>query len=115
MKPISITMDGKPLFAKAEEATLPWERMRGLLGIEALDAQYALVFRRCPRIHCKGMKIPIDVASLDKRGTVLDARRVNPGEMGPALKGCSTVIEMRAGRAAELGIEQGRQISLKRK
>ena len=115
MKSTDIILNGKSLFAKAEEATLPWERMRGLLGIEALDAEYALVFKHCPRVHCKGMKIPIDVVSLDRAGTVLDARCVNPGEMGPALKGCSAVIEMRAGRAAEVGIEKGREIVLKRR
>ena len=110
MRPAKLFLDGRAILPKAEEARLPRERMRGLLGIEALDADYALVFRHCPQVHCKGMKIPIDVVSLDKRGRILDASTVAPGLMGPRVRGCSSVIEMRAGRAAELGMRPGRQV-----
>lgn len=107
MRKAVLKLDGRPVFAYAVEATWPWERMRGLLGRKHLDDEFAMVFKRCPRIHCKGMSITIDVVSLAKNGTVLDARPVKPGEMGPKLHGCSTVVEMREGRAAELGIKPG--------
>ncbi len=112
MRSARLLLDGAPVLPGAVEAVWPWERMRGLLGRKGLDADFAMVFRRCPRIHCKGMSIIIDVVSLDKWGGVLDARAVAPGEMGPKIKGCSTVVEMAQGRAGELGIRPGRKLSL---
>lgn len=107
MRKAVLKLDGTPVLAHAVEATWPWERMRGLLGRKNLDTEFAMVFKHCPRIHCKGMSITIDVVSLAKDGTVLDARAVRPGEMGPKLAHCHTVVEMAEGRAAEVGIKPG--------
>ncbi len=112
MRAAVLKLDGQQVLPGAVEAVWPWERMRGLLGRRNIDEDFAMVFRRCPRIHCKGMSTTIDVVSLAKDGSVLDARAVHPGEMGPKVPHCATVVEMRRGRAAELGIAPGRMVTI---
>ena len=45
---------------------------------------------------------------------MLAVATVYPGQMGPAVKDCRTCVEMRAGRAAELGISPGAVLRTKR-
>lgn len=106
--------DGMELFAEAWEATGPVERMRGLIGTDGIAEGTCMAFARCPRIHCKGMRYPIDVLTLDRSGRVLDARRVDPGEMGPRAKGAWWAVECAAGTAERLGIEPGQTIEVTR-
>ncbi|MBL6463366.1 MAG: DUF192 domain-containing protein [Senegalimassilia sp.] len=106
---------GRELFADACEMVGIVERMRGMTALaEAPADDFAMIFRLCPRVQCKAMRFPIDVAHLDRDGHVLAVATVAPGQMGPAVKGCRTCVEMRAGRAAELGIEPGCVLRAKR-
>lgn len=100
--------EGRVLLADACEMTGFIERMRGMTALADAPADdFAMIFRRCPRVQCKAMRFPIDVAHLDRDGRVLAVATVYPGQMGPAVKGCRTCVEMREGRAAELGIAPG--------
>lgn len=103
---------GKVLLPDGREMRGFFERMRGMSGMTEVDEGFAMVFRRCGRIQCKSMRIPIDVAHLDGAGRVLQVGTVEPGEMGPKVPGCRTCVEMRAGRAAELGIAPGSALSI---
>ena len=51
------------------------ERMRGLLGRVALDADHALWLEPCNAVHTFGMRFPIDVVFIDGRGCVLSIHR----------------------------------------
>lgn len=107
--------EGRVLLADGCEMTGLIERMRGMTALADEPADdFAMIFRRCPRVQCKAMRFPIDVAHLDRDGRVLAVATVAPGQMGPAVKGCRTCVEMRAGRAAELGISPGAVLRTKR-
>ena len=103
---------GRVLFSDGRDMTGFFERMRGMDGMTEVSPSFAMVFRRCGRIQCKAMKVPIDVAHLDADGRVLLACTVYPGQMGPKVKGCKTCVEMAEGRAVALGIEEGSALRL---
>ena len=102
-----VSESGRVLFSDGRDMTGFFERMRGMDGMREVSPAFAMVFRRCGRIQCKAMKVPIDVVHLDADGRVLAACTVYPGQMGPKVKGCKTCVEMAEGRAAELKIEAG--------
>lgn len=81
------------------------ERNKGLLGTDGLDG--ALWIRGCNSVHCVGMRYPIDVVHLSRRGQVLAVVRMRPGSIGlPRLRG-RAVLELPAGQADRLGIRPG--------
>lgn len=82
--------DGTPLEFRVLSG--PLERMRGLLGTQCDAAPVALV--PCRSIHTFGMRYPIDVAFVSKRGLVLGAAQ----NVGPA--------RLLAARGARLTLEQ---------
>ena len=49
-----------------------WSRSRGLLGRPALDTGEGLLLTPCRSIHMFGMRFPLDVAFLDRDGTVVE-------------------------------------------
>ncbi len=51
-------------------------RRRGLLGTAGIDG--ALWITRCPSVHMVGMRYPIDVAVVDRDGTVLLVTTLRP-------------------------------------
>lgn len=103
---------GRVLLSDGREMTGFFERMRGMDGMTDVPPSFAMVLRRCGRIQCKAMKVPIDVAHLDGEGRVLLACTVYPGQMGPKVAGCKTCVEMAEGRAEALGIEKGCRLEL---
>lgn len=115
MERLTITRDGERLFCTVDEATGFLERLRGLSGRDAVAERYAMAFRRCPRIHCRGMRVPIDVVTCDEAGMVLDARTVAPGRLGPKLEGAYWAIECREGAAGRLGLGPGQRLEIERR
>ena len=74
------------------------ERATGLLGRRDLDPWTALVLRRCRSVHSVGMRFPIDVVVIDRRGRVVRIVPLRPGRfMPPSLRG-THIIEVAAGR-----------------
>lgn len=112
MRKVKVMRGFTELFGEAEEAVGFFERLRGLTKATELADGYCLAFARCPRIHCHGMRIPIDVITLTDTGLVIDARTVEPGKLGPKLGGAYWALECRAGRAAELGIEKWQSLQI---
>ncbi|OUL97481.1 hypothetical protein CA603_02255 [Paraburkholderia hospita] len=83
------------------------ERMRGLLGRVALDADRALWLEPCNAVHTFGMRFPIDVVFIDRRGSVLSIHR-NVGRARVLV--CwraRAALEMRAHAAQASRIEVG--------
>ena len=114
MERLSVKRGGEELFETVDEATSFLERLVGLTGRTSVSERYAMAFGNCPRIHCHGMKVPIDVITCDELGTVLDVRTVRPGKLGAKRAGAWWAIECREGAAARLGIETGQRLSIER-
>jgi len=87
---------GGDVLCSLEVAGSAGERIRGLLGRDRLDG--ALLLPRCRSVHTLGMHFAIDVAFLDRRGTVVAVvapmRRWRVGRM--RLRG-RQVLEAEAG------------------
>jgi uncharacterized membrane protein (UPF0127 family) len=89
-------------------------RNRGLLGRSSLDRDTALILAPCNSIHTFFMKFPIDVAFIDKRGTIRRARAaVGPWRIQLSLTSFA-VIELEAGALERSGTRAGDQLVLSR-
>ncbi|MCO4695600.1 hypothetical protein LRR80_01651 [Streptomyces sp. RO-S4] len=79
-------------------------RTRGLLGRDSLDG--ALLLSPANSIHTFRMRMPIDVAYLDRRLRVVSVRTMSPGRLGRPRLRARHVIEAEAGAMEgwELGV-----------
>ncbi|WP_460601635.1 DUF192 domain-containing protein [Flexivirga lutea] len=104
--------DGRPVSACAVADTAR-SRRKGLLGTTAVEG--ALWLTRCPCVHMIGMRYPIDVAVLDKHGTVLHVTTLRPwsGMTRPRLRGATTV-ETAEGALAAWGVTRGDRLAVVR-
>jgi len=106
---------GTVLATRAGFALSRRERRRGLLGRESLEPGEALVFPRCRQVHMIGMKFPIDVLFLGKRGTVVArAPDLQPGRLSPWVRRARTAIELPAGVLAVTGTQVSDVIRIER-
>ncbi|MFI9807193.1 DUF192 domain-containing protein [Streptomyces sp. NPDC052301] len=80
-------------------------RTKGLLGRDAVDG--ALLLSPASGVHTFGMRIPIDVAYLDRRLTVLAVRTMPPGRLGLPRLRARHVLEAEAGVMAGWGLRAG--------
>ncbi|MEU0041984.1 DUF192 domain-containing protein [Streptomyces werraensis] len=80
-------------------------RTRGLLGRESLEG--ALLLSPANSIHTFRMRMPIDVAYLDRRLRVLDVRTMPPGRLGRPRVRARHVVEAEAGAMAGWGLGVG--------
>ncbi|GHI05281.1 hypothetical protein Scel_36020 [Streptomyces cellostaticus] len=85
-------------------------RTKGLLGRDALDG--AMLLSPASGVHTFGMRIPIDVAYLDRRLTVLAVRTMQPGRLGRPRLRARHVLEAEAGAMAEWGLDVGVQVTV---
>ena len=82
MKLGTLTHQGTPWIPRAERATALFDRLRGLLGRDALGPGAALLIDHCGDIHTLGMRFPIDVIFLDRAWRVIRiVRDVPPGRI----------------------------------
>ncbi|WP_151526324.1 DUF192 domain-containing protein [Serinicoccus kebangsaanensis] len=108
--PARLRVDGTDV-AAATVADTPATRRKGLLGTDRLEG--ALWITRCPTVHMVGMRYPIDVAVVDREGTVLHTATLRPwwGMTMPRWRASATV-EMPVGSLRDWGITRGRTLSL---
>ncbi|CAL9546429.1 DUF192 domain-containing protein [Streptomyces sp. enrichment culture] len=88
-----------------EIATSYRARTRGLLGRTAVDG--ALLLSPAGSIHTFGMRIPIDVAYLDRDLTVLSVRTMPPNRLGLPRPRARHVLEAEAGAMERWGLRRG--------
>jgi hypothetical protein len=86
--------------------------MRGLLGKGELGPDEALLIRPCSQVHSVGMQHPFDAVFCDADLRVLHVSTLERRRVSKYVRGAACCIELRAGRAAECGIEPGTQLSL---
>lgn len=91
----------------AARTETPWERSRGLLWREALQADEGLLISPCNAVHTFGMRYAIDLVYVTRDGRV---RKIIAGLKPRRLSGClraHAVLELAAGTAARLKLNQG--------
>ncbi|MBD0843091.1 DUF192 domain-containing protein [Streptomyces sp. TRM68416] len=99
------------------DASLPLEiassyraRTRGLLGRDRVDG--ALLVTPANSVHTFGMRIPIDVAYLDRRLTVISVRTMRPGRLGRPRLRARHVLEAEAGVMERWGLRVGVRVGV---
>ncbi|MEV5175675.1 DUF192 domain-containing protein [Streptomyces flaveolus] len=93
-----------------EIATSYRARTKGLLGRDAVDG--ALLLSPASGVHTFGMRIPIDVAYLDRRLTVIAVRTMRPGRLGLPRPRARHVLEAEAGAMAGWGLQPGVRVEV---
>ncbi|MGW2317909.1 DUF192 domain-containing protein [Streptomyces sp. NPDC001680] len=108
---------GKLIVPRETPVALPLEiavsyraRTKGLLGRDAVDG--ALLLSPASGVHTFGMRIPIDVAYLDRRLTVLAVRTMKPGRLGLPRLRARHVLEAEAGTMAGWGLRAGMRVGI---
>ncbi len=88
------------------EARSLWRRTRGLLGCseEKFRAGQGMWLAPCQGIHTIGMAFPIDVAYLDRNGTILRVyHRLAPFRIGALVLRAKGVLELPPGTLKATG------------
>lgn len=96
------------LIRKAWVAKDPFSRFLGLMGKKGIPADEAMVFPRCNSIHTFFMRFPIDVVMVAADGKVVEViEGMKAWRLLLPRWDAKHVIELKAGRARELGISVG--------
>ncbi|WP_328659137.1 DUF192 domain-containing protein [Streptomyces sp. NBC_00334] len=85
-------------------------RSKGLLGRSAVDG--AMLLTPASGVHTFRMRIPIDVAYLDRRFTVVAVRTMRPGRLGLPRLRSRHVLEAEAGAMAGWGLRVGVRVEI---
>lgn len=89
------------------------KRMVGLLGRAGLDEGEGLWIVPCNSIHTWFMRFPIDAVFVDKQGRVLRIyERLKPWRLTRIVRGAKAVLELPAGRVAQVGVSEGDELVL---
>jgi uncharacterized membrane protein (UPF0127 family) len=94
MEESAVSSDFAPM--RFEFASDLWSRVRGLLNPAICSRGEVLVLIPCNSIHTFGMKEPIDVAFVNRRGCVLKAQRFLPPNRLLSCKGATCTLERRS-------------------
>ncbi len=102
------TTRGRVLAERTLRTTTALERLKGLLGREALPRGEGLLIAPCDSIHTFFMRFPIDVLFLDGGGKVVRAvPNLVPWRATRLYLGARSVLELWAGALAETGTSDG--------
>ena len=113
MKHGSLYREGTLWVSRVERASAWFDRMRGLLGRDALGPAAALLIEHCGAVHTLGMRFAIDLVFLDRAWRVTRVvRNVRPGRFSvwggwratrvlETEAGCVGVSDLRRGDALE--------------
>ncbi|EST32154.1 DUF192 domain-containing protein [Streptomyces roseochromogenus] len=99
-----------PVVLPLEIAASYRARTKGLLGRDSVVG--ALLLSPASGVHTFGMRIPIDVAYLDRRLTVRAVRTMKPGRLGLPRLRARHVLEAEAGAMAGWGLRAGLRVSV---
>ena len=107
-----VTESGKLVCERCEIPESAFGRARGLLGRDGLEPGDGMLIDRAGSVHMFFMRFPIDVVFLARDRRVVSVRhRLAPWRMAGA-RGAVAALELAAGRAAEVGVEQGDRLVL---
>jgi uncharacterized membrane protein (UPF0127 family) len=88
-----------------------WLRLRGLLGVAALESGEGLILVGEKSIHTLFMKFPIDVVYVNKDYQVIRTDdNMTPYRLGPFIFQSAYVVEVPIGTIADTATEVGDQL-----
>jgi hypothetical protein len=103
---------GTLLAERLEWAGTSEDRRRGLLGRTRFERGEGIYIVPCQWIHMFGMKFPIDVAFLDREGTVLAVQRgLKPNRLSRPVFRADGVLELPQGTLEATGTAVGDRIT----
>ena len=106
------TADGALVCERCEVPESSFARMRGLLGRDGLDPGSGMLLDASPSVHMLFMRFAIDVVFLDRERRVVAVRHcLRPWRVAGARRAVAA-LELPAGTAAALGLEEGDVLSL---
>ncbi|MFE5398008.1 DUF192 domain-containing protein [Streptomyces sp. NPDC056568] len=85
-------------------------RTKGLLGRDSVEG--AMLLSPANNVHTFRMRMPIDVAYLDRRLTVIAVRTMRPGRLGAPRLRSRHVLEAEAGAMAGWGVRAGVRVEV---
>jgi uncharacterized membrane protein (UPF0127 family) len=103
---------GNVVCERAEIASSPWRRTRGLLGRDGLQAGDGMLIDPAPSIHSAFMRFEFDAIFLDRDLKVLKVvDRIRPFRAHSA-RHARKVLELAAGEASRRGVEVGDTLAI---
>jgi uncharacterized protein len=107
------TAEGREVAAQVEEADSFLRRGLGLMFRRELPAGHGLAITPCSSIHMFFMRFPLDVAFVDREGTVVRAYHgIRPWRVSRLVRRARTAFELPAGTLAAAGVEKGTVLRL---
>ena len=99
--------------AKSEMADGLVSRFFGLMGRRGWTSSDGMVIEPCSSIHCFFMRMPIDVAFVDRDWQILQTvEALKPWRIGPMVRKTRRVVELPAGSLKRSGSGPGDQLVL---
>ena len=105
-----LVSDGRVL-ASADVLDRRRTRAKGLLGSNHFEG--AVVLRPCRWVHTVGMRFSLDIAYLDRSGTVVKLARVRPQRVCAPVPSARSVVEAEAGSFARWGLHIGDTVEIR--
>lgn len=99
------------VLASAELLRTHRQRAQGLVG--RAEPEGAVALQPCRWVHSVGMRYALDVAYLDRRGSVIKITRLQPHRVCAPVFGARTVIEAGAGSFARWGLHIGDTVEVR--
>lgn len=93
------------VLASAEVLSTHRQRAQGLVGRD--EPEGATVLRPCRWVHSIGMRYALDVAYLDRSGSVIKIARLRPHRVCAPVFAARTVVEASAGAFGRWGLHIG--------
>ncbi|MFJ8592744.1 DUF192 domain-containing protein [Streptomyces sp. NPDC093598] len=101
---------GPSVTVPLEIATSYRARTKGLLGRDSIEG--AILLSPANSVHTFRMRIPIDVAYLDRHLRVIAVRTMRPGRLGMPRLRARHVVEAGAGVMGEWGVREGARVEI---
>ena len=115
--PLTIKSKTKAHHFTVEVAATPEEQEKGLMFRRSLAGDRGMIFPYDPpqevAFWMKNTLIPLDIIYIRSDGTIVRITKAEAMDLTPLPSGepITGVLEIRAGRAAELGIQEGDTVS----
>ena len=105
--------DGQEIARNVRIADNFIKRFKGLLFDKELQEEQGLLIVPCSQVHTIGMKFNIDVVFLSKSGEVIHTESdMIPGVIGPHIRNCDRVLELKDGTIRKKRIARGQRIAI---
>jgi len=103
----------RPVAANVRRADTFLSRLIGLLGHASLPADEGLWIEPCDSVHTFFMRFPIDVAFVDREGTVIRCiERLRPWRATKLYTKARACVELASGTLAAAGVQEGARLAL---